>query len=47
LADAKTWAATLTTAIKSGTYKSQAAGWLDGMDLSDAVSSAMVWASDR
>lgn len=46
MADAKTWATTLTTAIKSGTYKSQAAGWLDGMDITDGVSSAMVWASD-
>jgi len=46
LSDAKTWASTLTTAIKSGTYKSSAAGWLTGMDLSDPQSSAMIWASD-
>lgn len=46
LADAKSWATTLTTAIKSGEYKSQAAGWLDGMDVDDAEASALVWASD-
>lgn len=46
LADAKTWAATLTTAIKSGTYKSDASGWLDDIDLSDPVSSSLVWAKD-
>lgn len=46
LADAKAWAATLTTSIKTGTYKSSAAGWLTGIDLSDAVSSAMIWATD-
>lgn len=46
LTDAKSWATTLTTAIKSGTYKSAAAGWLDGMDISDPVSSSMIWASD-
>ena len=45
-ADAKTWATTLTTAIKSGTYKSSASGWLTGMSLSDPVTSAMTWAGD-
>ncbi|KAF2090173.1 hypothetical protein K490DRAFT_63044 [Saccharata proteae CBS 121410] len=44
LTDAKSWAKTLTTAIKSGTYKSSAAGWLDGMDIDDAESSALLWA---
>lgn len=46
LADAKSWATTLTTAIKSGTYKSAAAGWLDGIDVDDAEASALVWAKD-
>jgi len=43
---AKSWASELTTAIKTGTYKSDASGWLDGINLSDPQSSAMVWASD-
>ncbi|KAH7395571.1 S1/P1 nuclease-like protein [Cadophora sp. MPI-SDFR-AT-0126] len=46
LADAKTWATNLTTAIKTGTYKSSSASWLTGMKLSDPVSSSMIWASD-
>ena len=46
LADAKSWAATLTTAIKTGTYKSAKASWASTADISDPVSSAMVWASD-
>lgn len=46
LADAKSWATTLTTAIKSGTYKSSAAGWLKNMDVDDAEASALVWAKD-
>jgi hypothetical protein len=46
LSDAETWATTLTTAIKSGTYESDAAGWLDGIDLSDAQTTAMSWATD-
>ncbi|RDW84805.1 putative nuclease S1-1 [Coleophoma cylindrospora] len=46
LTDAKSWATTLTTAIKTGTYKSSAASWLKGMDITDAQASALVWASD-
>ena len=46
LSDARTWATTLTKAIKTGTYESQKAGWLDGMDIDDAQSSATGWASD-
>ncbi|KKY15674.1 putative nuclease s1 [Diplodia seriata] len=46
LSDAKSWATTLTTAIKSGAYASEAAGWLDGMDVDDAEASALVWAQD-
>ena len=46
MADAEKWAAILSTAIKSGIYKSQAASWLEGIDLSDPVSTALVWASE-
>ncbi|OJD33978.1 s1 p1 nuclease [Diplodia corticola] len=46
LSDAESWATTLTTAIKSGAYASEAAGWLDGMDVDDAQASALVWAQD-
>lgn len=46
LSDARTWATALTTSIKSGTYKSQAAGWLDGISIDDSQTSATSWASD-
>ncbi|KAN0096595.1 S1/P1 nuclease [Hyaloscypha variabilis] len=46
LAVAKKWATTLTTAIKTGTYSSDAADWLTGIDITDPVSSAMIWAQD-
>lgn len=46
LSDALAWATTLTTAISTGTYESEAAGWLTGMDIDDAISSATLWASD-
>ncbi|TVY39570.1 Nuclease S1 [Lachnellula subtilissima] len=46
LSDAKSFAATLTTSIKTGSYESEKASWLDGIDLSDPVTSATSWASD-
>ncbi|RDL30671.1 Phospholipase C nuclease [Venustampulla echinocandica] len=46
LEGAQTWATTLSTAIKSGSYKSSAKSWLAGMDISDAVTSSMIWATD-
>jgi hypothetical protein len=46
LSDAQTWANTLITDITSGTYKSQAASWIDGDDISDVVTTATRWATD-
>ncbi|KAF2798560.1 hypothetical protein K505DRAFT_333332 [Melanomma pulvis-pyrius CBS 109.77] len=46
LEDARNWAASLSTEITSGKYKSAAKGWLDGIDGADGVKSAMVWATD-
>ncbi|KAI1327498.1 nuclease S1 precursor [Xylariaceae sp. FL0255] len=49
LAGAKSWATTLTTAIKSGTYESEAAGWVSGITVAstDAIQSeAITWASE-
>ncbi|TVY25884.1 Nuclease S1 [Lachnellula hyalina] len=46
LSDAKSFAATLTTSIKTGSYESEKASWLDGIDLSDPVTSATSWASE-
>ncbi|KAI0516876.1 nuclease S1 precursor [Xylaria bambusicola] len=49
LASAKSWANTLTTAINSGEYKSQAAGWLTGLSVSTAATrqaTAMQWAAE-
>lgn len=43
---AKSWASTLTTRIKSGEYASNATAWLDGLDVTDPITSAMTWASD-
>ncbi|CAK5274326.1 unnamed protein product [Mycena citricolor] len=43
---AKAWAANITTAITSGMYASQAASWIAGDDITDAVGSATKWASD-
>jgi len=45
LADAKTWATTLTADIKTGTYKSSASSWLDEIDITDPVSTGLVWAT--
>ncbi|QSZ33580.1 hypothetical protein DSL72_005148 [Monilinia vaccinii-corymbosi] len=46
LADAKSWAATLTTAIKTGTYSSLKAGWTKNIDIDDPITSSLTWASD-
>ncbi|KAF2474153.1 uncharacterized protein BDR25DRAFT_332322 [Lindgomyces ingoldianus] len=46
LTDAKNWATNLTAEIKSGSYASQAAGWLSGINGADAKASSMVWAKD-
>ncbi|KAL7898933.1 S1/P1 nuclease domain-containing protein [Trichoderma sp. SZMC 28014] len=46
LADAQTWANTLISDITSGSYKSQAASWIEGDDISDVVTTATRWASD-
>jgi hypothetical protein len=46
LEDARTWAGELVQEIESGKWKNQSAGWLDGLDVSKGVESAMVWATD-
>jgi len=46
LADAQRWATNLSQAILNGTYKAHAASWLLGIDLSDPVSSSMIWAKE-
>lgn len=46
LADAQRWASTLSQGILTGTYNSVAASWLLGIDLSDPVSSTMIWATE-
>lgn len=46
LADAEKWAATLTIAIKTGVYKYQAASWLEGIDLSDPITTSLKWATE-
>lgn len=46
LANAQTWANTLIKDINSGTYKSVAASWIAGDDITDVVTTATRWASD-
>lgn len=46
LSDAQTWANELIDSINSGSYKSVAASWIKGDDISDPVTSATSWASD-
>lgn len=46
LANAKAWAATLTTAINSGQYSSQKAGWISSVNIKDPITSATTWASE-
>lgn len=46
LSDAQSWANALIDEITSGSYQSQAASWIEGDDVSDAVATATRWASD-
>ena len=46
LAYAEQWANTLTTAIKTGAYQPLADGWLDAINLSDPVTTALAWAEE-
>ena len=45
LANARKWATTLTSQIKTGDYKSQASGWLSDISTSNSQDSAMSWAT--
>ncbi|KAJ7865780.1 phospholipase C/P1 nuclease domain-containing protein [Mycena leptocephala] len=46
LADAKSWATTLTADIDSGAYSSAKASWIAGDTISDPVTTATRWAAD-
>ncbi|ORY17596.1 S1/P1 nuclease-domain-containing protein [Clohesyomyces aquaticus] len=48
LTDAKNWASNLTAEIKTGGYKSEAAGWLSGIDENkpDGKATSLLWAKD-
>lgn len=45
-ATAFAWAKNLTADIKHGKYKKQSRTWLKGLNVKDAIDSAMVWAND-
>jgi len=45
LANAQKWATTITTAIKTGSYSSLKAGWINGMSISNPTTTATGWAS--
>lgn len=42
---ARTFATSLTSAIKDGSFGWNSSSWLDGMDVNDAQGSALTWAS--
>ncbi|KAK8090826.1 S1 p1 nuclease [Apiospora phragmitis] len=46
LTSARSWAANLTMAIKSGIYESQAAGWVSDLSLADAQNITLGWATE-
>jgi S1/P1 Nuclease len=46
LVDAQNWASQLSQSIKAGPYKSQAASWIQGIDITDGVSSSLIWAKE-
>jgi hypothetical protein len=46
LANAQTWASTLTSDIKRGKYKKDSRTWLKDLDVNKKIDSAMVWAQD-
>ncbi|KAF2719891.1 nuclease s1 [Polychaeton citri CBS 116435] len=46
LTDAQSWASDIVTDINSGKYSSEAASWVQGDEISDAIGSATRWASD-
>jgi hypothetical protein len=46
LSDAQSWANSIVSDIESGSYKSQAASWIDGDTVSDVITTATRWASD-
>jgi len=43
---AHSWATTLTASIQGGTYKSEAASWLDDIDITDPKSTSLKWAEE-
>lgn len=46
LEDARNWSEELVAAISSGKYANASSSWLEGVNIADPVSSAMVWAQD-
>lgn len=43
---AHSWATTLTSDIQGGTYESDAASWLDGIDITDPKTTSLAWATE-
>jgi hypothetical protein len=46
LDDAQRWANTLTTEIQSGAFADQAESWLEGIDITDPVTTSLCWARE-
>ena len=43
---AEEWANVITTSIQSGPYQSIAQGWLDGIDVTDPITTSLAWAEE-
>lgn len=46
LPNAQSWAANLTSEIKTGVYKKESKSWLKGLDVKKPIKSTMLWAID-
>ena len=46
LSDARDWATDLSAEIDNGAFAAEADSWLDGLDIDDALNSALGWGSD-
>lgn len=46
LSDAQSWANDIVSAIDNGQYSSQKSAWVKGLNVSNPVASAMIWAKD-
>lgn len=46
LEDARNWSEELVSAVQTGKYANESSTWLKGIDVTDPIASAMIWARD-